>query len=150
MSASTTPTLTQEPEQHEYPSSQRTLDNESVDQGDHLLLQLGLREDDGERPPLLYALPAEVELPIKQHHPPKSKKKSILREWWSEIAMSAFSIFLFLAIVSLLGTYNNQPAPSWSFHLNVNSMVAILSTLLRSSLLMILGQGLFQYHLAFY
>jgi hypothetical protein len=143
MSASTTPALIQQPE---YPSSQRTLDNESIDQGDHLLSQLGINEDNGERPPLLYVRPVEVESPIQQHHSAKSKKKSILREWWSEIAMSAFSISLFFAIATLLWAYNALPPPSWGFHLNVNSMIAILSTLLRSSLFMILEQGLFQYH----
>ena len=143
MSASTTPTLIQEPEQSEYSSNQRTLDN---NQHDHLLPQLGLSEDDGERPPLLHIHPAEVELPIQQHHSPKSKKKSILREWWSEIAMSAFSILLMFAIATLLYKYRDRPAPSWSFHLNMNSTVAILSTFLRSSLFMILGRGLFQYN----
>ena len=138
-----TPTVIQEPEQQEYSSSQRTLvDNGFVEQGDHLS-QPGLSEDDGERPPLLHVCP-EAKLPIQQQgHSPKSKRKSILKEWWLEIALLIFSIWLFLAIVILLTQYDKQPMPSWSFHLNLNSMVAILSTLLRSSLFMILGQGLY-------
>ena len=52
--STSTPTLIQEPEQHEYSSSQRTLvDNESTEQGDSLS-QLDLSEDDGERPPLFH------------------------------------------------------------------------------------------------
>ena len=127
-----TPILIQGPQRYENSSgSQDTLvDNESIEQGDHPFSQL--------RPPLLHVRPAKVE----QHHSPKSKNKSILKEWSSEMAMLALSILLFTAIVILLRQSDNHPMPSWSFHLNVNSMVAILSTLLRSSLFMILEQGL--------
>jgi hypothetical protein len=132
--STSTPTLIQEPtayEQHEHSSSQRTLvGNESIEQGDYPLPQLDLSED--KRPPLLHFLLAKVEMLIR-----------IIKKWWSEIAMLALSILLFIAIVILLKLYDNHPMPSWSFHLNVNSMVAILSTLLRSCLFMILAQGLF-------
>src|ERR1700685_3838882 len=56
--------------------------------------------------------------------------------------MLALSIMLFTAIVIILKESDNHPMLSWSFRINVNSMVAILSTLLRSSLFMILEQGL--------
>jgi uncharacterized protein DUF3176 len=128
--STSTPTLIQEPE-HEHASSQRTLvDNESIEQG--ALPQLDLSEDDGKGPPLLHVHPAKVELLIQ-----------IIKEWWSEIAMLALSILLFTVIVILLKLYDNHPMPSWGFHLNVNSMVAIISTLLRSCLFTILAQGLF-------
>ena len=76
--STSTPIIIQEPDQHEHSSgSQHTLvDDEFVEQGDHPLSQLDLSEDDGERPPLLYVGLAKVE----QHHSPKSKKKSILKE----------------------------------------------------------------------
>ena len=122
----------QEPaDQYEHASSsQRTLVyNESVEQGDHSLSQLDLV------PPLSHFYPELQSL--------KSKTKLILKGWWLEIAMLASSILLFTAIVIILQIYDNHPTPSWSFHLNVNSLVAFLSTFLRSSLFMILGQGLF-------
>jgi hypothetical protein len=132
MSTSIT-TLIQEPEQHEHSNSQRTLvDNESIEQDDYPLSQLYLSEDDGGRPPFLHVHLAKVELLIQT-----------IKKWWLEISMLALSILLFTAIVILLKLYDNHPVPSWSFHLNVNSMVAILSTLLRSCLFMILAQGLF-------
>jgi hypothetical protein len=137
-----TPTpIIQEPDQHEHSSgSQHTLvDDESIEQGDHPLSQLDLSEDDGERPSVLHVHPAQV----KQQDSRKCKKKSILKEWRLEIAMSALSILLSTAIVFLLKQYDKHPMPSWSFHLNVNSLVAILSTFLRSCLFMILAQGLF-------
>ena len=138
---STSTLIIQEPYQHENSSgSQHTLvEDESVEQGDHPLSQLGLSEDDGERPPLLHVHPAKAE----QHRSPKSQNISILKEWRLEIATSALSILLFTAIVFLLMRYDKHPMPSWSFHLNVNSLVAILSTFLRSCLFMILAQGLF-------
>jgi hypothetical protein len=143
---STSTPIIQEPDQHEHSSgSQHTLvEDESVEQGDHPLSQLDLSEDDGERPPLLHVHPA-VPAGAEQHHSPnlESKMKSLLKEWWLEIAMSALSILLFTAIVFLLQQYDKHPMPSWSFHLNVNSLVAILSTFLRSALFMILAQGLF-------
>jgi Protein of unknown function (DUF3176) len=135
--STSTPALIQEPaDQYEHASSsQRTLVyNESVEQGDHPLSQLDLCKDGGERPPLFHFYPDKQSL--------KSKTKLILKGWWLEIAMLASSIFLFIAIVIILQIYENHPTPSWGFHLNVNSLVAFLSTFLRSSLFMILGQGL--------
>ena len=107
------------------------------------LSQLDLNEDDVERPPLLHVHRLRPAKAVEQHHSPKSKMKLILKEWSLEIAMSALSIMLFTVIVILLKHYDKQPTSSWSFYqLNVNSMVAILSTLLRSFLFMILEQGL--------
>ena len=141
------PTLIQEPEQHEHASSQHTLvDNESIEQSGYPVSQLDLNGDDGERPSLLHAHPAKVELPTQLrslHHSPKCEMISIIKEWTPEIAMLAFSILLFTAIIILLWQYDNHPMPSWSFHLNMNSVVAILSTILRSCLFMIIAQGLF-------
>jgi hypothetical protein len=66
--STSTPTLIQEPEEHECSSNQHQVgNNESADQGDHSLSQLDLSEDDGETPPILHAhiRPAKpVELPI--------------------------------------------------------------------------------------
>jgi Protein of unknown function (DUF3176) len=139
------PTLIQEPEQQEFSTSQHTLvDNESIEQTDYPVSQLDLSGDDGERPPLLHAHPAKVELPTQLrslHHLPKCEMISIIKEWMPEIAMLAFSILLFTAIIVLLWQYDNHPMPSWSFHLNMNSVVAILSTILRSCLFMIIAQG---------
>ena len=147
--STSTPTFHEEPaEQDKYSSSQHTLvDNESAEQGDYPLSQLDSSENDGERPPLPHVRPAscKVELPVKQqHHSLKSTKILIFifKEWLLEISLLVFSILLFTAIVLLLKKYDHQPMPFWSFHLNVNSMVAILSTFLRSSLVMITAQGL--------
>jgi uncharacterized protein DUF3176 len=149
--STSTPALIQEPEQHEYSSSQCQIGNESADQS-HLRTILDLSEDDSETPPLLHVhvRPAKsVELPnttFQQHHSPnnKSKTKSIFKEWWSEIGMLVLSMVLPFAIIILLKKYDNHPVPSWAFSwLNVNSMVAILSTLMRSCLFIVLEQGLF-------
>jgi uncharacterized protein DUF3176 len=148
--STSTPTFHEEPaEQGKYSSSQRTLvENESAEEGDYPLSQLDSSEDDGERPTLPHVRPAscKVELPaqVQQYHSLKSTKKIILifKEWLLEISLLVFSILLFATIVLLLKKYDHQPMPSWSFHLNVNSMVAILSTFLRSSLVMITAQGL--------
>jgi Protein of unknown function (DUF3176) len=131
-----TPALIQEPDQHEHTdSSQHTLVyNESVEQDGHPLSQLDLCKDGGERPPLFHFYPDKQSL--------KSKTKLILKGWWLEIVMLTLSILLFIAIVIILQKYDKRPMPSWSFNLNVNSLVAFLSTFLRSSLFMILGQGL--------
>jgi hypothetical protein len=145
--SASTPTFPEEPaEQDKYSSSQCTLvDNESAEQGDYPLSQLDSRENNGERPSLPHIRPAscKVELPAQQqYHSLKSTKESIFREWLLEISLLVFSILLFATIVLLLKKYDHQPMPSWSFHLNVNSMVSILSTFLRSSLFMITAQGL--------
>jgi hypothetical protein len=47
----------------------------------------------------------------------------------------------FLAIVTILAVYDNEEQPAWKYSLNLNTLVAILSTLMRASLVVIVEEG---------
>jgi hypothetical protein len=56
-------------------------------------------------------------------------------------ADTSMAIGAFLAIVTILAVYNNEEQPAWKYSLNINTLVAILSTLLRASLVVIVEEG---------
>jgi hypothetical protein len=60
-----------------------------------------------------------------------------VKDWWEEFAAVAFSLSSLLAIVIILAVYRNKTLSSWQFVFNVslNTVVAILSTLSRTALL---------------
>jgi hypothetical protein len=49
---------------------------------------------------------------------------------------------VFFAIVGILIPYQNQPLPAWPFHLSINTIISILATVLKTTALFILSQGL--------
>ncbi|KAF7518915.1 hypothetical protein G7054_g13272 [Neopestalotiopsis clavispora] len=60
-----------------------------------------------------------------------------LRDWQWEISASIFSLGCFAAIVGVLATYDAKSLASWNFvfGITLNTLIAILSTLSRSTLL---------------
>ena len=67
---------------------------------------------------------------------------SILGKWSAEILLLLFASIMLVTIWVLLNIYNQQREPSWRYHINLNTIVAILSTFLRASLLSIVEEGL--------
>ncbi|CAI6264376.1 unnamed protein product [Periconia digitata] len=57
-----------------------------------------------------------------------------LRHWWKEWALLLFSLGVLVAIPVILSHFNGQPQPVWSLGLNLSTIIAVLATLLRSSL----------------
>ncbi|KAF2033853.1 hypothetical protein EK21DRAFT_34179, partial [Setomelanomma holmii] len=57
--------------------------------------------------------------------------------WWREFVSSMLTIALLVTVVSILAAYNGKPLPSWTIGLNLNTIVAILATLMRSSLVVV-------------
>jgi hypothetical protein len=66
---------------------------------------------------------------------------SLVTVWWAETISLLMAIGAFLAIVTILAVYDNQEQPAWKYSLNLNTLVAILSTLLRASLVVIVEEG---------
>jgi hypothetical protein len=48
---------------------------------------------------------------------------------------------LLIAIVSILAVYSGKPLPKWTFGLNLNTIVALLATSLRSSLVIVVEES---------
>jgi hypothetical protein len=64
----------------------------------------------------------------------------IFRSWIWELLSLAVSIGLIVAIAVLLATYNGKPAPDWGYHINLNALLALLSTILRAMVVVVLAQ----------
>lgn len=62
-----------------------------------------------------------------------------VRFWMSDILGVIFVFGLLGAIYGLLRIYNTQQVPQWDVAINLNTLIAILSTLLRASLVYIVA-----------
>jgi hypothetical protein len=64
-----------------------------------------------------------------------------IQQWWQEWILMIISIGILIAIFVILRMYNNIPQPNWKFGLNLSTLIAVLATLLRSSLMSIVEEG---------
>jgi hypothetical protein len=62
-------------------------------------------------------------------------------QWWQEYILMLISVGILITVVLVLRTYTNNPQPDWKFGLNLSTLIAILATLLRSSLMSIVEEG---------
>ena len=60
--------------------------------------------------------------------------------WWFEVLGMATSVAALLAIFGILFAYSDKPLSDWKAILRPNTVVAVLSTLSKSAMLMVVGQ----------
>ncbi|KAF4444523.1 Carboxylic ester hydrolase [Fusarium austroafricanum] len=61
---------------------------------------------------------------------------------WPEIAWCVFSTALMFALAALLKAYDKKPAPEWV--ISLNTVVAVVSTICRASIVIPVSEGLSQ------
>ncbi|KAK7926693.1 hypothetical protein PG985_003691 [Apiospora marii] len=59
----------------------------------------------------------------------------VFRYWQWEIVSLAVSVVLIGAIIGILCHYEGQPMPRWPFSINLNTLIALLATILRTTML---------------
>lgn len=64
----------------------------------------------------------------------------VFRAWAFEIATLVLAAGLIVAIAVLLASYNGVPNPDWGVHINLNALLALLSTILRAALVVLAAQ----------
>lgn len=64
-----------------------------------------------------------------------------LISWWLEGLAIVVSLILLAAIVSLLYRFDGKEQPEWPYWINLNTVVATLSTILRAQLLLVAAEG---------
>lgn len=69
------------------------------------------------------------------------KQSSSLYSWGKEIGSIITSIAFLVAIITTLVKYNNETQPVWRYSINLNSVIAIFSTVLRASMLAVIEEG---------
>ncbi|KAK1676500.1 hypothetical protein BDP55DRAFT_105180 [Colletotrichum godetiae] len=67
----------------------------------------------------------------------QSSQPRILKAWMPELRVLLLSICLFAAIIITLGAYHGKPPPQYDYNVNINAIVAVLSTVLRATLLFV-------------
>lgn len=67
--------------------------------------------------------------------PPPSRRHIVFRYWQWEIACLAVSVALIGAIIGILCHYEGQQMPRWPFSINLNTIIALLATILRTTML---------------
>jgi len=92
--------------------------------------------------PFLLSVPEKEKLHLT---PPTSPKSSgFISQWTFEIAAMTVSAGALVAIAAVLLAFDGKPMSTWHAFIRPNTVVSALSTLSKSSMLMVVGQGLGQ------
>ncbi|KAI2640860.1 hypothetical protein GGS26DRAFT_180332 [Hypomontagnella submonticulosa] len=65
----------------------------------------------------------------------KTRRHHVFRFWPWEIGSVVVSFGLIAATFSILSHYNEQKVPEWPFSINLNTLVALISTIMRAAML---------------
>ncbi|QDS68752.1 hypothetical protein FKW77_004803 [Venturia effusa] len=75
---------------------------------------------------------------------PRDGFKALATIWWKEIMSLFVAILALVAIALLLSFYDGKEQPAWKFSLNLSTLTAILSTLLRVTVAVIVAEVISQ------
>jgi hypothetical protein len=78
--------------------------------------------------------------PPEETHAKASEGSRILDTWFYEILATIFSIGCFVAIVAILMVYDGKPTPTFTYSLTLNTLISILATASKASLLFMIGE----------
>ncbi|KAF0328635.1 hypothetical protein GQ607_004047 [Colletotrichum asianum] len=68
-------------------------------------------------------------------------KMAILWVWRFDFLALLISCAAFAAIAALLGVYNERAQPEFAYNININTLIAILSTVLKATLVFVVAEG---------
>ncbi|KAI0131841.1 hypothetical protein BJ170DRAFT_222673 [Xylariales sp. AK1849] len=81
----------------------------------------------------------------EQSPPPAQRQRQhVLRFWSWEVLSLAVAIGLVAATVAILAHFDRQELPEWPFSINLNTLIALLSTILRAAMLVAVAEVLGQ------
>jgi hypothetical protein len=80
--------------------------------------------------------------PTQQKTPStKGKRVLSLATWWTEVVALTLAIGALIAIVVTMTEYHDKQQPEWKYKINLNTLIAILSTLMRACLVVVAEEG---------
>ncbi|CAG8305780.1 unnamed protein product [Penicillium salamii] len=107
--------------------------------------QTDVAEESAPLQPLSTTDATEDSVPSKPSSITGNRRKSILLDTWIfESLALVFSIACFVAILGLLGAYNNEVRPEMAYKLSLNAIISILATGCKSSLAHVIGEAICQ------
>lgn len=74
-------------------------------------------------------------LPRQKHQPGSASRHHVFRLWSWEIMSLALAVGILAAIYAILSHFNGQEIPRWPLMINLNTLIALLSTIFRSTTL---------------
>lgn len=84
----------------------------------------------------------------EQSKPPQkyAKKRRCIHGWmWSaEVASLVVAALSFMAIALILSFHQDQPRPQWPYHITVNALISVFTTIFKAALLVPVTEG--KYH----
>ncbi|KAG8163810.1 hypothetical protein KVR01_005728 [Diaporthe batatas] len=90
-------------------------------------------------------LDSRTSLKDQEHIGVSRRTRGPLISWWLEGLAVVVSLLLLAAIVSLLYHFDGEEQPEWPYWINLNTVVATLSTILRAQLLLVAAEAISQY-----
>ncbi|KAF2402164.1 hypothetical protein EJ06DRAFT_528284 [Trichodelitschia bisporula] len=76
--------------------------------------------------------------------PSSGKKSPSLKGWWTEAGILLLGFSLLAAIMSVLATYHGKVQPKWKYRINLNTLAAVMSTILRACLVSVVEEVISQ------
>ncbi|KAF2124602.1 hypothetical protein P153DRAFT_350814, partial [Dothidotthia symphoricarpi CBS 119687] len=67
----------------------------------------------------------------------KNNRVVLFTTWWTEVASLALAAAGLIAIAVIMAEYHNKQQPEWKYKINLNTLIAILSTLIRACLVLV-------------
>lgn len=71
----------------------------------------------------------------------RQRPPGVWAQWWVEMANCVLMIGMLFAIVGILAAHSGRPLPEWPFAASINTVVSILSTVLKTCAALILAEG---------
>lgn len=68
---------------------------------------------------------------------------TLLKTWWVDLLSLVTAIAALAATVAILAKFNEKVQPAWPFAINLNTLIAIVSTLLRACMAVVAEEGKF-------
>jgi len=96
-------------------------------------------------PPYIAVIKQGHPVHVEEKEPPLNRgvtlpcRGGILSSWLWEIGAVLLSIVLMAAVIVLLSRENGRPLTAWTARLSLNTIIAILGTVSRTSLLFAVG-----------
>ena len=73
-----------------------------------------------------------------------SPRYAFLRIWWLEVLSCVLFIAVLVAIFVTIFPFKNKPLPQWKYGLSINALVAVYTTILKATVVLVVGEGLSQ------
>jgi heme/copper-type cytochrome/quinol oxidase subunit 2 len=120
------------------PSDATTVHHQnSVKQGDVTTSTIERTETQTSLPNNYHVSSSTSEAPSKKH----TSLTTLATTWWSEIVWLVLAIAALVAIAVTMAAYHMKEQPAWKYTINLSTLVAILSALLRVCTMAVVEEG---------